>query len=575
VAVLGAAFQIGRSALAAYQAAIAVTGQNVANVGNPNYARQTGHLDALPGAVQPAGISPGTGVSMSTLERHVDEALEGRLRLALAQREGANTKYQALNQVETLYSELTDHDLSSQLNDLFSSFANLQTDPLEPTARDQVIAKADAVIDTMQRQRSGLLTQISDLNDQTEAAVRDINAKTAEIADLNQRIVASGASGTGGDSALRDRRDTLLQDLAKLMDVQTREQQNGIVNVYVGSEPLVEYSRARSLTTKATIADGVQRAEVRFADNNGTVPIHDGQLAAIADARDTHLAGQLGQLDQLAKGLIYEVNRVHSAGQGLVGYTSISGTYAVGDAVAPLNSAAASLPFPVQNGTFLVQVRDQNSGQTTTRMIKVDLNGLPDAGTPGGGDTSLNVLARVLGEVPGLHAAVTADNRIQVDADAGLQVSFSEDTSGALAALGIGTFFAGTDASTLAVNAAVRSDPQLIATSLNGAPGDGSNAGCLAAAGTTASTLLGGRSVQDYQASMVNRLAVDTAAAKTTYDASDAVYSGLSAQREAVSGVNLDEETINLTMFEQAFQGVSRYVNVLNTLSDSVLALVQ
>ena len=32
---LGPSFQIGRSALAAYQAAIAVVGQNIANVGNP------------------------------------------------------------------------------------------------------------------------------------------------------------------------------------------------------------------------------------------------------------------------------------------------------------------------------------------------------------------------------------------------------------------------------------------------------------------------------------------------------------------------------------------------------------
>ena len=51
MAILGSAFQIGRSALAAYQSAIAITGQNIANVGNANYTRQSGRLAALSGGM--------------------------------------------------------------------------------------------------------------------------------------------------------------------------------------------------------------------------------------------------------------------------------------------------------------------------------------------------------------------------------------------------------------------------------------------------------------------------------------------------------------------------------------------
>jgi len=56
----------------------------------------------------------------------------------------------------------------------------------------------------------------------------------------------------------------------------------------------------------------------------------------------------------------------------------------VGDAGAALNSAAADLPFAVQNGTFYVRVRDQATGQVTTQMIEVDLDGLNND------DTTLN-----------------------------------------------------------------------------------------------------------------------------------------------------------------------------------------
>ncbi len=561
--------------MAAYQSAITIAGQNIANVGNSDYTRQSGHLAAQDGGMTPAGVIPGTGVNMDTLQRHLDQAVEGRLRLALAQRNGADTRYQTLNGVESMYNELTDSDLSTQLGNLFGSFANLQTDPTEITARDQVVSCADSVIATLQRYRSGLLDSAAGLNDTAASLVKSANSMASEIAKLNEQIVAASARASGGDSALRDRRDALVRGLAEMMDIQTREQDNGVTNVYVGSEPLVEFDRSRGLTTETTLEQGVERMQIRFADNKGTVTVREGQLAAIAEARDVDLAGQLDKLDQLAKGLIYEVNRVHSGGRGLVGQTSLTSTNAVSDPDAPLSSAAAGLPFPVQNGTFLVQVRDRGSDRTTTRMIEVDLDGLVDEKTKGDADTSLTSLAKALNAVPGLKASVTADNRLAINSDGAYDVSFSDDSSGLLAALGIGGLFEGTDVATIAVNSAVRSDPHLIAASLDGAPGDGGNAGRLAAAGSTASELLGDLGVQDFHASIVNQLAVDTAAAKTTYESNDTVYSSLLAQRESVSGVNLDEEAINLTMFERAFQGASRYLSVLDTLSDSVLNLVQ
>jgi len=217
-----------------------------------------------------------------------------------------------------------------------------------------------------------------------------------------------------------------------------------------------------------------------------------------------------------------------------------------------------------------VHVRDQKTGETVTRLIQVHLDGLPGPG----GDTTLNTLAQALSGVPYLSATVTADNRLQVSAGAGFEFACSDDSSGALAALGIGTFFQGTDAATLAVQSAVRNDPRLIATSLNGAPGDGGNAGRLALVGSAASSLLGEQSIQDFHAGIVNGLAVDTQAAQTAQEAADATYSSLLAQREAVSGVDLDEEAINLTKYERSFEGAARYLSVVDALTSDLLALV-
>jgi len=140
-----------------------------------------------------------------------------------------------------------------------------------------------------------------------ESLARDANALTEQIADLNELIVTTEAQSPGGAGALRDSRDALLRQLSELMDITSREQDNGVVNVYVGSEPLVDFNRSRGLTTETVREDGVARTTLRFADNNSSVIARSGKLAAIAETRDVHLAEQLDRLDQLAGALIYEV----------------------------------------------------------------------------------------------------------------------------------------------------------------------------------------------------------------------------------------------------------------------------
>ncbi|MBU0640605.1 MAG: flagellar hook-associated protein FlgK [Planctomycetes bacterium] len=564
----GASFQIGRSALAAYQAAISIVGQNVANVGNPDYTRQTGRLAAEAGGAPLGGTTMGGGVRLATLERHANEALERRLRMAMAQRAGAEETYNALTQIEALYNELSDEDLSSDLNELFSTFATLQTAPGDTSTRSLILAAAERISRTMLRQRETLLQQAVDLNDTTETAALRANALTQEIGSLNEQIVTEEAGGQVVSGALRDRRAALVRELSEVMDVLVREQDNGSLNIYIGSEPLVEFNRSRGLTVQRELSGGYERASVRFADNNGSVVIRDGRLAGLLEARDTHVAGQIERLDELARGLIYEVNRVHSGGRGLVGYTQTSGSYAVQDARAALNSSAANLTFPVENGTFIVNVQDCDSGRTITRQIEVDLDGL------GTGDTTLTSLAAALNDVPGLTASVTTDSRLQLATDSGQELWFSEDTSGALAALGVANFFEGTNAATITVKSAVRDDPRLIAASLTGERGDGNNAGLLASIAETQSALLENQSIQDFHASTVNMLAVTTSGALSQHEAADAVYSGLFAQREAISGVSLDEEAINLAKFEKAYQGATRYLSVVDSLTNELMALV-
>src|SRR5699024_242685 len=129
-----------------------------------------------------------------------------------------------------------------------------------------------------------------------------------------------------------------------------------------------------------------------------------------------------------------------SGGQGLAGFGTVTGTYAVDDTTVALNTSDAGLKFAPSNGSFVVHVKDKTSGQVTSTLVQVDLDGL------NGNDTTLDSLTTDLAGIAGVNASVSG-GKLTIAADnAGVEVSFSQDNSGTLAALGINTFFTGHDA---------------------------------------------------------------------------------------------------------------------------------
>ncbi len=545
-----------------------MVGQNIANVGNPDYARQTGRLTAEHTGGGVSGITVGAGVRVDEVRRHFDSAVEARLRDALSQRNAAELQQRYITEAETIYNELAEGDLATQISELFGAFGALQSQPEDMAARNIVVGAADAMTRNIQRQRSGLVGQITRMNDAAEAATREASTLADELARLNGMIITAEATSNSQASALRDRRDALLRDLSALVDVEARYQENGTVNVYVGSEPLVDFDRSRGLEVSRELIDGVEVARVRFADNRGPAQVRSGEIAGIVDSRDHVLIDQIDQLDELARGLIYEVNRVHSTGKGLDGMTATTGLFDVADRTVALNDPAAELTYPVNNGTFVVHVRDLVTGREQTRQIEVDLDGI-------GGDTTLESLAAAINDAPNINARVTPDNRLAIGADANTEFWFSEDSSGALAALGVGGFFTGASAATIAIAPEVRAAPHRIAASMSGGAGDGDNAGRLTSLALSGSNQLRGQNISDFHARMVNELAVAGSGARNTFEASDVVHSGLVAQREAISGVSIDEEAIKLTTYERSFQGASRYLNVIDNMTNELMSLVR
>ena len=559
------ALNIGRSALAAQQAALQVTGNNIANAGNADYSREVATLTPSADQQLGPGIYIGTGVNLADIQRQVDAALTARLNSSASDNQAATTSQQYLSQVESSFSALGTRNISTSLSTFFTDWSNLASNPQDAGARQTVLVDGASLASSFTNQRTQLGGVQSNVQTQLANDAQTANTLAQQVADLNAQIVTRQGGAAGGDNSLQDQRDAVLKKLSGLVNIQTVDQGDGSVNVYVGSEPLVIAGKSSGISSKQQIVNGSTQTSLTFTNNGGPLNATSGELAALVGLQ-TQIAGVGAQVDTLAHDLIATVNNIHASGQGTEGFSTVTATNSVTDPTAALNSAAAGLKFPPTNGSFVVHVTDKATGVSTSTLVNVSLTGAPT-------DTTLNSLAASLNGIGGVSATLS-NGQLKISAtSSGSTISFSQDSSNTLAGLGINTFFSGSDSSNISVNSALAANPNLIAAAKNGNAGDNQSALAIAALNTTKLTTLGGTSLQDNYQAIINDVAGQVSAANTNAQATSAVLQTLTTQQQALSGVSLDEESINMLQQQRAYQGAAVFLTTVNNMMTSLLAI--
>ena len=565
---LSGALNIGKSALATHQAAIQVTGNNIANAGSADFTRQAASVSPSKDRQFAPGVFIGTGVNLDSVRRQIDEALEARIRGSVSDSESADAAEQWLSRVEAAFNELGEDDLSTRLSTFFAAWSNLANKPQDMGMRQVVLQEGAGVASWLNDLRTQFTNLQRDADARLKALAQDADGLAERIAVLNGKILAAegGSAGGGQANGLRDQRDAALKQLSQLVDVRTVPQENGVVNVYVGSEPLVMGADNRGLALRQEPVNGVIVSAVVIRVTGGEAPVAGGQIGGLVAAR-AKIDLVTTDLDALAHNLIFEMNKLHGSGQGLEGFGSVTATNSVDVTNVALNDARTGLAFQPANGSFVVHVRQKATGLVTSTLVQVDLDGQ-------GAETTLDSLRADLAGISGVNATATG-GRLRIDAASdAVEISFSQDTSGTLAALGVNSFFTGRDARDIGMNATLRGNPALLAAARNGQPGDNQTARAVAALESQALAGLRGVSLKDGYQAMVNGVAVSASAAKTEAEASRVVKETLFAQRESLSGVSLDEEAINLMRQQRAFQGAARLVAAVDEMMRTILNMV-
>lgn len=578
---LTSALQIGRSALSASQVAIQVTGNNFANAATPGYSRQLLSLNPIADARQ-GSYFVGRGVEIGGIRRQVDSALQARLWSGLSDESAAGTNLQTLSQLESTINELTDNDLSSEFSRFYDAWSELANSPNREGARSLVVNQGRTLASSIRALRSDLSAIRTQVDNQLSSAVSSANDLLQQVADVNSAIVQAEA-GTSVSNSLRDQRDELIGQLSKFIDVSTVEQPSGVIDVLVGSTPVVLAGQNRGIELVKTTVGNELRVSVNVKQDATELSIRSGSVGALLGQRTSAIDSTIGKLDKVASELVFQVNRVHSQGFGSTGITSVTGTRgaALGDTGLALNDpnnlSFARLPFAASNGGFVVTLKNKATGAEQTVRVDVDLDGLDASGAPGfGNDTSVASLASDLDGIANLSARVNADGTLRIDADPGFEVRFGEDTSGVLAVLGVNTYFTGKDALDIDVRAELVSTPGLLATGgfKDGQPVDNLTSLSVAGLRDASNTALGGKSISGSWIDAAQSVGQSAAAASNRADASKLVRENLESQRSAVSGVSLDEESINLLAFQRQYQGAARFISAVDELTQTLLSII-
>lgn len=574
---------IGRSALSAAQLAMQVTGNNMANAATDGYHRQLVELEPLRGGRVGQNFI-GRGVEAANIRRAIDTSIQARMRSSMSQEQTAFVSSSVLNSIESLTNELSDRDLSSAMSRFFNAWSELANNPGSTVTQAAVIEEGSSIAAYIRGVRSDLIEQRNQVEADLASSVTRTNTLLDQIAQLNQAVV-NGEQGVGEDGNLRDQRDQLIDELAGLLDIQVIEQETGATDILVDSMPVVLGSSSRGLelerrtVTDPTTGETTLEVRVMSAEEQEQIRVEEGRIGALLDQREAAIQRTIDDLDSLASQLIFQVNKLHSAGRPSSALTSMTSergfspaeqTMAFNDAA---NTTMMGMPFGPTNGSFAVTIVDEN-GNEFSQTVFVDLDGIRTSDGAAGTDedTSLDDIRAALDGIANLNASITGDGKLRVTTDAGYEVYFSEDTSGLLATLGVNTYFSGVDASDIGVRTDLESERLGLVTGLGG--GDNSLALSIAGLRDQALEEFGGASLSEHWLKSVETTAVEAASARTRLASLGAVRENLQAQERAIGGVSMDEESMNLILYQQQYTGAARFIAVVDEMTQVLLSLV-
>ncbi|HYC18770.1 MAG TPA: flagellar hook-associated protein FlgK [Pseudolabrys sp.] len=607
------------SGLQVTQANIAMVAGNVANADTPGYTRKVVNQIAT-------GANTSVGVRVSDIQREIDLYVQRQLRVENAGASYADTRADMYSQLQNLYGQPgSDTSLEAVYNSFTSSLQALSSSPDDSGARSAVVSSAQLLTQQLNQMSANVQALRADAELGISDAVNKANEAMSQIAALNQQIAGS----TPGDSAtatLMDQRDSYIDQLSQLMDINAVQGDSGQVSIFTNSGIQLVGAQAGQLSFDAvgTITPSSQWSANPAQRGVGTITlippsgapidliqdhaIRSGTIAAYLSMRDQDLVQAQNQLDSLAAGMASALSDKTTAGTPVSpspqsGFDIDIGNLSAGNTVT-INYTDTLTNTP--HTMTLMRVDDPSAlplSNTATATANDTVVGIDFSG--GMGSVIAQINAALTGT--GMTASNPAGNTLEVlDDGAGNTVDVNSVSSTATVttlAGGSAEFPLFTDGSSpytgaitsrgsqsvglaerIAVNPAVAADPSSLVIFQSGtAAGDSTRPDFIyqqltgasltfspnTGIGTATAPFTG--SLSTYLRQVISQQGEAATSATNLKQGQDVVLNTLQQKFNDTSGVNVDQEMANLLTLQNSYSANARVLSAVKDMFDTLI----
>lgn len=234
---------VGVSGLKVSQAALNVTSHNLANVDTKGFVRQQAVLTDFNyikwGESHISSFQNGLGADFAAVKQVRDSFLDQAYRQEVGRQAFYESQYDSVGEVEGFFGELEGESFQATMNEFWISLQELAKEPDSVVTRASLIQTAVTFVERSENISKQLKDYQVNLNIQIKEQVSRINAIGEEIKKINLKVRQYESTGVENANDLRDQRNSLLDELGKLVNITYKENTNGIVNVNVEGVPFV------------------------------------------------------------------------------------------------------------------------------------------------------------------------------------------------------------------------------------------------------------------------------------------------------------------------------------------------
>ena len=305
------------SALGVHQSVISVVSNNIANMNTEGYSKQKANLGALVLGM-PIGdnvlnqVKSNNGVELISVSRYTTTFVGSYYRDQISEQSYLNQQKQAITDIANMFDELKGQGLDTELEDFYAALDNLNQYPSDMTARINFLDAASSLTNSMNnisKQLNNLKTlSVGDgesfeslKNSKIYSSVQTVNQSLESLARLN-KMISMSQTGTLEHNSLLDQRDMLLKDLSQYANFKTDIQDNGTVNLSLGSVKLVGGSEVLGTLDVQTATKYDEYCQLNGIDNtnesNAVIMIRKNNGTVIQNVNDRFDSGLIAGILQ-------------------------------------------------------------------------------------------------------------------------------------------------------------------------------------------------------------------------------------------------------------------------------------